>query len=119
MFRFFERRNKDEPAPGCHNCTSACCREGVIMELTDLEAAFLRAAGTEMYEREKEKRAVPSPYGDWQLLTDCAYLKTGDDGRTLCSIHKSPERPSICQFFEEGGWGCLRIRRKAGVDKKE
>lgn len=60
------RQLNEEMTGQCGGCDGACCRQGVIIEFTDQEAAFMRAGGTQIeYEF---TRLVPAKRAAVELL---------------------------------------------------
>lgn len=110
----------------CTNCAALCCRKGVIMELRPEEAEFMRQSGTALAEfgakpvgRGRllrvlgQRRPATAPY---QLESDCGNLVSGPNGALLCGVYTDPDRPDICDKFQEGGYGCRVARVKGGID---
>lgn len=107
----------------CGDCVSACCRQGVIMPLSQDEASFMRETGTEL-----EPHAAPAIDGKfsrkerrlkfayYQMASDCGNLEIPEDGGPgVCSAFDNPERPVICGEFKTGSFCCRALRRAAAA----
>ena len=98
----------------CAKCSSACCRKGVILPLTEDEYRFLTDAGTELAEhfpsviepRLLRKPIIKPPL--YKMLSNCAF-NNPDTGE--CEAYVSDERPDICTKFRMGSSACVAIQR--------
>lgn len=111
------------PPPGerlqeitCGSCIGACCLKNTVLALSQKEAARLLGAGTEMHKEADEawKGKVPRPgfrREYYRFDSDCGNLNPETN-----ECQDYPNRPLICQQFAEGGYGCVGMRLKNGVD---
>lgn len=125
----------------CQSCVGACCRAGIIISIDSEEAAWMQAGGTEMQavleaspNRDWAKlgrKVVPNDdeqrqaliysnrlekgQGFYRLVSDCGNLVLRD-GWYQCEAHEDPDRPDICNTFQQASDQCLTIRKNAGVE---
>lgn len=127
-----------EPGSPCGNCVGACCRQSVILPLSQEEAETLRAVGTSLKELlpageevewgkrryfrrnapedkkflRKKAHSLEPGQGFYGLESDCGFLEEAEDGESFCGIHDNEElRPDVCGEFTAGSFACRQIRR--------
>jgi Fe-S-cluster containining protein len=115
----------------CRSCSAACCRYGVVMELTRNEVDFMMSSGvsTERFDTEPKKgskkqlasKIFSADTKESYILTkDCSFLELDNDiGVMVCSIYFDESRPEICSKFKAGEYGCMSIRNMSSVDSQE
>lgn len=109
----------------CANCNGACCRKGVWMHLIDDEAAFLRSAGTILYENPDLKYSLRSRAGrllgaiagrafkgEYRLDSDCGHLSDNK-----CMAYGDDGRPKVCGAFRVGSAVCKYFRIQQAVQE--
>lgn len=127
-----------EPVISCGNCVGACCRAPSIIQLTNPEAEFLTAGGTDLnaivdateaedlrnYHGTETSRVrlkeiamtLPDNVGEYEILGACGYLALDpDSGVGVCTVYTHPERPLACAIFKVGSEVCVNFRKRYGL----
>ena len=119
----------------CSSCTAACCRKGMVMQMTKAEVSRHRRQmdlKTILKPRDYPQALpatervikpdgqvvegdttidVPSYHGLFVLESDCGYLEGNK-----CTIYDDPHKPDVCTEFEVGSQACRLIREASGID---
>ena len=110
----------------CGKCPAACCREGVVIELSEHERQTLESAGAllkEVRPAEEQTRkrrlfgraATIEVPGLYKLQADCPFL--ADD--MSCAVYDQPDvRPEVCGELRTGSYRCITIQQ-ARIDSGE
>lgn len=110
--------NGVNPDVSCAKCPSACCREGMALELNPDEAAMLVENGTVLRKlsRRDVKRAgaeKPVKGNDMYVFeSNCGNLTVDPDtNETGCAIYGTDQYPRTCAAFKMGGAACVSVQR--------
>ncbi|MGE5042012.1 MAG: YkgJ family cysteine cluster protein [Candidatus Levyibacteriota bacterium] len=127
---------KIEQGISCNSCVGACCRKGMLIELSQAEEIFLRQGGTRLAGLYKageradwaaKNAGETSPNirtqslinnlshlapgnGLYLLLTDCGYL---DKNTAKCTEYRNRTAP--CRAFQSGSAECIKTRSYRSV----
>ena len=103
----------------CGDCIGACCRGGMILPLTDVEARHLADNGTKLIRVSTALGFFRGRFGkssgssEYLLDEDCTFY---NQQTNECEAFDSPERPRVCSDFPVGGEVCRSERMHEGVD---
>lgn len=106
-----------DEAISCGNCPSACCRKGMVMSLSDSEAAYLQDGGTSLEKMNKKSSIMArvlhlgSGKDSYMLKSDCSNLEIDSEtNETSCIVFSEPERPEVCDNYKMGAYQCGRLQ---------